>query len=613
MGLGCCVVLKCPEWLAFFIKQLFRSKKTLLAVSLLTALIALCGAAVPIAIGRIVDGVALQGGEGLGMLAVVLLGSLLVIEVCDMARSYYSGKAMLRLTYDLTRNTLASVLRTRAGFFAETPRGELLQRCVQDTRAVQQFAMLKLPGTVQELLLAATGIVVICGIYWPIALVIAVSYIGLYIPIHRFGRKRGAARQLLTKHDARLKQSLLEKLESLKQIKLFGTEKREYERFRTDQDRWAELSFQEGIVDDLYRGFPRIPDALAPAVVFLLGGWQAVQGRVTVGQLMTIIAFVPAINAPVRSMFTLYTAMADIRVRIGGILEYLRLPAEPGITPGLLRQESCRSMPIVFDGIGACGERGSILRNVSFTVAPGEHVAVVGPSGAGKSTLLQLIARLREPSKGEIRFGEMPLRMIDATHVRKRIGYMTQEVFLFNDSLYRNLTYLIEDGKDCGSGREDQAGEGRMVAGDRHRAVVEQWMAALGAEDIVSSLADGYDTPLGDKGSLLSGGQRQLIGLARTLAKQPDLLLLDEATSSLDQASEALVYEALDKHASGMTRISVTHRLKGARYADRIVVLDEGEIVQQGTHDELIRHREGLYARLWFGEEEGVVHEYATV
>lgn len=573
-------LLKFPEWFIFFVKQLTRSKGAILFISLLTAIAVVCGTAAPLLIGRLMDGVMLRGAEGMVRISLLLLGALLLAELCVALRAYISAKTMTRLSYELTEETLSSVLHTSADFFAKTSRGELLQRCTQDTRVIQQFGLATLPGFAQELLLACAAIAVIAQWNWTLAIVLLASYFILFIPVHIYGRKRGSARQKLVAQDAKLRQSLLERLDTVKQIKLYGTERREYEDFATDQGKWADLKFQENIVDSLYRTFPRIPDSLAPALVFLFAGWQMFKGEASVGQLVTILAYIPAINAPARSFFGLYVSFADIKVRIHGIIEYLRLPVESGKQPGLRQLPDYRQQPISFHDVHVAGPRGDLLRNLSFTILPGEHVAIVGPSGAGKSTLLQLLLRLREPSAGEIRIGGISIRELDATHLRSRIGYIMQEGIWFRDSLFRNLTYL----------------------GDADRGTLDKWMKAFGAEDIVSKLPSGYDSEIDFNGNRLSGGQRQLINLVRTMVKEPDILLLDEATSALDQTSESTVYQALEACAGSLTRINITHRLRGAALADRILVLDKGELVEVGTHEQLLR-QQGPYARMWRQEQ----------
>ncbi|WP_282939149.1 ABC transporter ATP-binding protein [Paenibacillus sp. RC67] len=569
-----------PEWLTFFTKQLLRSKGTLLLVSLLTIAVTMCSALSPVYIGRIIDELTKQPSTGLPRLAGFLLASLLFNELFIVIRKYVSTKAMIQLTYEWIHNSLSAILNTSADFFVRTPRGEMLQRCIQDIRTIQKFGLFTLPGFVQEWLLACTAIIVISNIYWPITVMIIGCYVVLFIPVYFFAKKRSHSRKQLILHNAVLRQSLLEKLESIKQIKIFGTEKQEYNQFHAEQQHWAALSYQEGIINATYKGFPRIPDALAPALVFLFVGWQVMMGNVTFGQLMTIIAFIPALNAPVRTFFGLFVVLADIRLRIQGLLEYVHLPVEPGKRTGLQQLPDDRELPISFHNVTVLKERGTILNDVSFTIQPGEHIAIVGPSGAGKSTLLKLLTRLQEPSAGEIRIGGIPLHKLDATHLRRRVGYMTQEPVLFRETLLNNLTLLHP----------------------AERSEVEAWMQALGAEDIAARLPDGYDTVIGDGGSSLSGGQRQLVGLIRVLLKQPDLLLLDEATSSLDQTSEALVLHALEKQMQRTTRISVTHRLRGARLADRIFVIDQGQLIQVGTHDELLLEQDSVYAKLWFSE-----------
>lgn len=565
----------------FFIKQLSRSKTAFLIITLLTVIAVICGAAAPLLIGKLMDGISLHGGEGIVKLSLLLLCSLLLAELCVSLRAYVSAKTMLQVSYKLTEETLASVLNTSSAFFTRTPRGELLQRCTQDTRIIQQFGLSTIPSFIQELLLACAAMAVISKWNWPLAITLIAAYVILFIPVHLYGQKRSIARKQLVAHDALLRQSLLEKLETVKQTKIFGSEQKESADFTAEQNKWSDLKYQEGLVESIYRTFPRIPDSLAPALIFLFAGWQMIMGQATVGQLVTIIAYIPAINSPVRSFFGLYVNFTDIKVRIHGIMDYLRLPTEPGKLPGLKQPTSFRGQPVTFENVSLEGDRGPLLNNISFTIAPGEHIAIVGPSGAGKSMLLKLLLRLLEPASGRILIGNLPLHELDAAHLRERTGYVMQEGAWFRATLYHNLTYLA--GAD--------------------RSTLDTWLKRLGAEDIVARLPAGYDSEIGSNGSSLSGGQRQLIGLIRTMLKQPDILLLDEATSSLDQKSETKVYQALLTYAGSITRINVTHRLRGAAYADRILVLEQGALVEQGTHAELLQ-LQGLYAKMWQQEHD---------
>lgn len=564
-----------PGWLVFLAKQSARAKGAVLLIALLTVITALCGAAVPLLIGRMMDAVSLRGGGGMYEIALSLMGMLLLAELCKSAQTYVSAKTMVGLTYALTEETLASVLRTSADFFAKTPRGELLQRCARDTKAIQSFGLNTLPSFVQELLIACAAMAVMIRWNWLLALLLLTAYVILFVPVHVYGKKRASVHQALAVHDARIRQSLLEKLESLKQIKLFGTERHEFESVAAEQRQWADLTYRDAIANSWYRTFPRIPDSLAPALVFIFAGWQMANGQATVGQLVTIIAYIPAINAPVRSFFSLHAQLAGIKVRIDGLLDYLRLPKEPGLQVGMNSPDRLREHPIAFEGVSVAGERGEALRDLHFTISPGEHVAIVGPSGAGKSTLLKLLLRLQEPTAGTIRIGGLPIGEWNAAQLRHNIGCVMQESLLFRGSLRRNLTYL----------------------GDADQGTLDDWMQAFDAHDIVSRLSAGYDTDIGPNDSLLSGGQRQLVSLVRALVGNPRLLLLDEATSALDQRSESVVLQALSARLKGMTRIIVTHRLKAAELADRILVLDQGRLVEEGTPAELKR-RNGLYARL---------------
>lgn len=570
-----------PPWILFFGRLLLRSKTALFLITSLTVLGAISGAAAPLLIGRMMDAIANSADDNLMVIAILLLAALLLTEIGGAIRAYVSTKTMIRLAYTLTEEMLTKVLRTSYDFFARTPRGELIQRCTQDTKVIQRFGLSTLPAFAQESLLACIALTYFIHHNWLLAVVLLSSFVLLMVPVHIYGQKRGAVRKELARNEAHLRHRLLERLDAIKQIKIFGSERKEFETMDAEQSHWADLMYKEGIVHSWFMTFPRIPDSLAPALVFVFAGWQIATGQATIGQLVTMVAFIPALNAPVRSFFTLYLSMADLKARIDGMLDYLRLPEEVGHGPDLRKPEHFRGLPIIFSGVCAAGERGEVLHNLHFTIAPGEHVAIVGPSGAGKSTLLKLLLRLQEPAQGEIRIGDLPLTELDATHLRNKVGYVMQESTLFRGSLRDNLTYLSVT--------------------DQQR--MDAWIQAFGAEDIVANLPEGYETGIGTNGDQLSGGQRQIVSLIRTMLKNPDMLLLDEATSSLDQKSERLILDALAAHTHAITRLTVTHRLRAATEADRILVLNHGTLVESGTHAELMALN-GLYASLVRQEED---------
>lgn len=537
---------------------------------------AIAGTINPLLVGKIIDE-AIANGDTTQLLILVAetVALLILIELLSASRRYIISTVVMLFTRRLRLNVLQSLLRTNSSFFYRQSKGEIIQRCIDDTKAFQTFSLETLPSFFYELILAVFSVIAVFSIYWPLGIFGILVYFLYLFPVRYYGNKQRVSSLNLTEHEAKIKQSLLWKLQSIRLIKTFGTQEREFGEFQNQQEKWAELVHQRYADENKFRNFPRILDALAPALVFGIGGWQVFKGSLSIGDLVAITRLLPAINAPIRSFSTTFLAFKGIGVKLERVMEYLNLPVEPGQKEGLKKIERVTGN-IKFENVSLSSKTGTILNDVSFCIKPGEHIALVGPSGSGKSTILRLLTRMIEADSGKIYIDNIPLNEIHSSSLRKRIGTVDQSTFLFNDSVKSNLNYV------------NQVPDSEMLDISK----------AIEADPFVRNLSDGYDTVLGENGKNLSGGQRQRLGIVRALIGGYDILLLDEATAALDTETEFKVHTSIRSIMKGRTCIFVAHRLETVTDLDRILVIDNGRIVEEGTHESLVSKR-GLYSELW--------------
>lgn len=325
-------------------------------------------------------------------------------------------------------------------------------------------------------------------------------------------------------------------------------------------------------------------------MIFGYGGWKVMQGELSVGVLIAFVALVARLFMPVTQLLNVQVDIAGSIALFERIFEYLDLPREIENKPDAIDLDNVKGR-IVFDGVDfAYEEDAKILKQLSFTAEPGEVVAIVGPSGAGKTSIAYLLLRLYEPQVGRITIDGHDLRDVTLESIGRHIGFVSQETNLFRTSLRENLRYAKEDATD------------------------DELMAALDAANIgqvVREMPRGLETRVGERGYRLSGGEKQRVAIARLILKNPEVLILDEATSALDTQSERSIQDALDTLMEGRTSFVIAHRLSTILKADKILVIDDGRLVDAGTHSELLA-RGGLYKRLYeiqFDDRNGAVAE----
>ena len=521
--------------------------------------------------------------------------------------------------YDLRVGLFSHLQRMSLRFFTATRTGELMSRLNNDVIGAQRAISNTIVSITTNLIQAIATLAVMLTLEWRLTL-LGVAVLPLFIlAARRLGsRLRDIAREAMD-YNAHLNAMMNETLNisGVLLVKLFGRAGTEIERFEQRAARVRDTGIKRAIMGSEFFVVIGLVGSVGTALVYWLGGHLVLRGTFTVGTIVAFSAYLTQLYAALQSLTNAPVDFATSMVSFERVFEVIDLPLDIVEKPDAVELKEVQG-ELVFDHVtfrypaGATGPLSDVqrhgrmdtiqavlsgdevrpsstpaghavqarelaLEDVSFTIRPGQLAALVGPSGAGKTTITYLIPRLYDPTEGRILLDGHDLRDIALDSLSAHIGMVTQETYLFHDTIRTNLLYARPD-----------ASQEELEAACRTANI----------HDFVAGLPDGYDTVVGERGYRLSGGEKQRIALARVILKDPRILVLDEATSHLDSRSEALIQDALGKVMAGRTSIVIAHRLSTILAADLILVMDRGRIVEQGTHDDLLS-RDGLYARLY--------------
>jgi len=555
----------------------YRGRVALMFVALLIATAA--ALAPPYLAGRAIDD-GIKTGDS-GALTVVLIAFLAAAALnwgATYAQTYLVSWIGQRALQDLRTRVFSHLQSLSIGFYSRNKTGVLISRLTNDVQALDQLvtdgivtlfsASLTLIGTAGILLFLDPELALVTFAVFPVLAVGSVAFRIASADAYRLTREKIAA---VTAY-------LQETLSGVRIVRAFGQEPRHVVRFGELNDEHRDVNMRTVRLNASYFPAVELLSAVATAAILLYGGSQVSSGAIEIGVLVSFVLYVQTFFDPIQQLSQLYTTYQAGMAALDKIFQLL------DEEPDLQDAEDAVELPRVrgevrFEDVDfAYGETGAMaLEGVSLTVPPGQTVALVGATGAGKSTLAKLVARFHDPVRGRVLIDGHDLRHVTAHSLRSQLGIVPQEGFLFSGTIRDNIAF------------------GRPGAGEEE---VQAAARAVGAHEFIERLPAGYDTEVGERGGHLSAGQRQLVAFARAAAADPRLLILDEATSNVDVHTEARIEHGLRRLLAGRTAIVIAHRLSTIRDAGRIVVLDGGRVVEQGSHEELLEAG-GAYARLY--------------
>ncbi|TCM42639.1 ABC transporter ATP-binding protein [Kribbella sp. VKM Ac-2568] len=553
----------------------------------------------PLLFKKIVDDGISKGNAGLVTALALVVALLAVVEAAlGLMQRWFSARIGEGLIYDLRTKVFAHVQQMPVAFFTRTQTGALVSRLNNDVIGAQQAFTSTLSGVVSNVISLILVVGAMLLLSWQLTVVAILLLPVFLLPARYLGRRLAAMTREQMQLNADMSTAMTERFSvgGALLVTLFGAPEIENREFGERSGRVRDLGIRIAMLGRVFFTALTLVAALATALVYGVGGNLAVRETLTIGTLLALVALLGRLYGPL-------TALSNVRVDVmTALVSFERVFEVLDLEPMIKDAPDARDLPqnastVTFDhvsfayptaeqvslasleSVAVLDKRVSsqVLEDITFSVEPGQMVALVGPSGAGKTTITNLVARLYDVTGGGVRIGGQDVREVTLQSLHDTIGYVTQDAHMFHDTIRANLAYA-----------KPGATDEEMIEALRSAQV---W-------DLVSSLPDGLETVVGDRGHRLSGGERQRLAIARLLLKAPRIVVLDEATAHLDSESEVAVQRALDTALEGRTSLVIAHRLSTVRSADQILVVDHGNIVERGTHDQLLALG-GEYADLY--------------
>ncbi|GII80332.1 ABC transporter ATP-binding protein [Sphaerisporangium rufum] len=563
-----------------------RALAAFLVLSVVTAVLAVAS---PVLAGRVVDAIVQRAEFGVVATLAALIAVIALLDAgLGLLTRWLSASIGEGLILDLRRAVFDHVQRMPVAFFTRTRTGALVSRLNNDVIGAQRAFSDTLSGVAGNLVTLVLTLLVMLGLSWQVTLLALVLLPVFVLPARRMGSRLARLELEAADHNAHMSTQMTERFSApgATLIKLFGRPANESAEFALRARRVRDIGVRTAMLQMIFVTALTLVSALALAVVYALGGYYSLAGRLEPGAVVALALLLTRLYAPL-------TALASARVEVmSALVSFERVFEVLDLKPLIIERPGAVAVPegpvaVEFDNVrfaypaadkvslasleevAALDNRGGVqvLHDVSFRAEPGQMVALVGSSGAGKSTIAQLAARLYDVDAGAVRLGGVDVRDLTADSVRETLGMVTQDGHLFHESVRANLLLARPEADE-----------------------EEIWDALRRARlaELIAGLPDGLDTVVGERGYRLSGGERQRLTIARLLLARPRVVILDEATAHLDSTSEAAVQEALGEALAGRTAVVIAHRLSTVRQADLILVIENGRVVERGTHEQLL-------------------------